>query len=324
MSEFDRAFHAAVTGNHQPPLWDHLGRPVPPDMPQTTQRAIDMFMFSQQSNGEIGGIGWWQTANGYTAMALHDLWSHRSMHNYQRLAQAVKSCEGCRRDLINEFNDDTLWWGVLCLDLYALGGDAWFLEKAKGIWEYMRRRGCVIKKGQIQFREWDMEGALFWTTREGDWQVNSITTGLYAELAARLAILERQQQHGSGGGNGAKEKHPHFAKMMDVVGMGHGGGGSKGGSYEEYIESARCSLGWILRVMYKHEEGIVTDNILLKKGEKRDWTFSYLTGTTIAACAGLYEATGQMEYLKLAIHMAHKGLKNLGWVEKDGELKQSV
>lgn len=68
--------------------------------------------------------------------------------------------------------------------------------------------------------------------------------------------------------------------------------------------------------MYKPKEGVVTDNILLKKGEKRDWTFSYLTGTAIGACAGLYEATGEMEYLKLAIHMAHKGLKNLGWVER--------
>lgn len=322
MSEFDRAFQAAIEGNHQPPLWEHLDRPVPKDMPQATQRAIDMYMCSQRPNGEMGGIGWWQTANGYTAMALHDLWSHRSMHNYPKLAHAVKSCESSRAGFINEFNDDTLWWGMLCMDLYALGGDAWFLEKAKGIWEYMRRRGCVIQKGQYQFREWDMEGALFWTTRKDDWQVNSITTGLYVELSARLANVEKQQ-NGVGGGSsgGAKEKHPRLAKMMDAVGMGVGHG-SHGGSYEEYIEAARCSLGWILRVMYKPKEGLVTDNILLKKGEKRDWTFSYLTGTAIAACAGLYEATGQMEYLKLAIHMAHKGLKNLGWVEKDGVLTE--
>ncbi|KAL1590258.1 hypothetical protein WHR41_01068 [Cladosporium halotolerans] len=322
MSEFDHAFKAALNGNHQPPLWADRDRPVPQDMPQVTQRAIDMYMCSQQPNGEMGGIGWWQTANGYTAMALHDLWSHRSTHNYPRLAQAVKNCESHRRGFINEFNDDTLWWGVLCLDLYALGGDGWFLEKAVGIWEYMRRRGCVIKKGQYQFREWDMEGALFWTTREGDWQVNSITTGLYVELSARLALIERQQPHhqGGGGGHGLHQKHPRLGKMMDAMGLGADGG--HGGSFEEYLEAARCSLGWILRVMYKPKEGLVTDNILLKRGEKRDWTFSYLTGTTISACAGLYEVTGQMEYLKLAIHMAHKGLKNLGWVEEDGVLTE--
>jgi hypothetical protein len=318
MAEFERAFEAAINGNHQPPLWEHLDGPVPQDMPQTTQRAIDMYMRSAQPNGHMGGIGWWQTANGYTAMALHDLWSHRSMHNYPQLAKAVRGCEATRPGLINEFNDDTLWWGMLCLDLYALGGDVWFLEKAQGMWAYMRNRGCVIKKGQHQFQEWDMEGALFWTTREGDFQVNSITTGLFVELAARLAIIEKKQQQQHGGGEAKeKEKHPHLAKLMGAVGVGHG---NKGGTYEEYIESARCSLGWILRVMYKPKEGVVLDNILLKKGEKRDWTFSYLTGTAIAACAGLYEATGKMEYLKLAIHMAHKGLKNLGWVEKDGVL----
>jgi hypothetical protein len=320
MAEFKQAFEAAINGNHQPPLWEHLSSSIPPDMPQTTQRAIDMYMMSAKPNGEMGGIGWWQTASGYTAMALHELWSHRSTHNYARLSQAIKGCEGSRRGLINEFNDDTLWWGMLCLDMYALGGDVWFLEKAQGMYHYMRRKGCVIKKGQHQFREWDMEGALFWTTREGDFQVNSITTGLFAELAARLAVIERQRHGAEGGGGGGQEKHHRLGKLMDAVGISHGGHGSQGSSYEEYIESAKCSLAWILRVMYRPKEGVVTDNILLKKGEKRDWTFSYLTGQAIAACAGIYEATGEMEYLKLAIHMAHKGLKNLGWVEEDGVL----
>lgn len=289
-------------------------------MPQVTQRAIDMFMRSAVPSGGMGGISWWQTANGYTAMALHDLWSHRSMQNYERLAQCVKGCDKLHKDFINEFNDDSLWWGMLCLDLYALGGDVWFLEKAQGMWEYMRRRGCVIKRGEHQFREWDMEGGVFWTTREGDFQINSITTGLYAELSARLAVIHRQQQ-GAGGGE-SKERHPRFGKLMDAVGMSHGSHSIKPASHSDYLETAKCSLAWILRVMYKPKEGIVTDNILLKKGEKRDWTFSYLTGTAIAACAGLYEATGEMEYLKLAIHMAHKGLKNLGWVEKDGVLTE--
>jgi hypothetical protein len=318
MTEFRNAFEAALNGNHQAPLWANLDSSIPPDMPQVTQRAIDMYMLSAKPNGEMGGIGWWQTANGYTAMALHDLWSHRNTHNYARLSQAVKGCEALRPGLINEFNDDTLWWAMLCLDLYALGGDLWFLEKAQGIWHYMRRRGCVIRKGQHQFQEWDMEGALFWTTRKDDFQVNSITTGLFVELAARLAVIEKPQHGTDSGATDGKEKHHHrFGKFMDAVGVSRG---SKGATYDEYIESAKCSLAWILRVMYKPKEGLVTDNILLKKGEKRDWTFSYLTGTTIAACAGLYEATGEMEYLKLAIHMAHKGLKNLGWVEEDGVL----
>ena len=96
MAEFHQAFEAARNGNHQPPLWEHLDSSIPPDMPQTTQRAIDMYMLSVKPSGEMGGIGWWQTANGYTAMALHDLWSHRSMHNYERLSQAVKGCETIR------------------------------------------------------------------------------------------------------------------------------------------------------------------------------------------------------------------------------------
>lgn len=130
---------------------------------------------------------------------------------------------------------------MLCLDLYALGGDAWFLEKAQGMWHYMRQRGCVIKRGQHQFQEWDMEGALFWTTREGDFQVNSITTGLFVELSARLAIIERQR-HGVGGGGGGdgKEKHHRLGKFMDAFGINHG---TKGGSHEN--TSSRQNALWL-------------------------------------------------------------------------------
>ena len=149
MAEFHAAFQAAAETNHQPPPWANDHRGPPPNLPQITQRAIDIYMMSQQPNGEMGGIGWWQTANGYTAIALHDIYS-RSNHNYQRTADAVKKCEGHRKGLINEFNDDTLWWAMCCLDLYTLGGDPWFLDKAKGIWEYMQRRNCLCGRGQVR------------------------------------------------------------------------------------------------------------------------------------------------------------------------------
>jgi len=324
MAEFHAAFQAAAETNHQPPSWANEHRPAPPNLPQITQRAIDIYMLSQQPNGEMGGIGWWQTANGYTAIALHDIYS-RSNHNYQRTAEAVKKCEGHRKGLVNEFNDDTLWWAMCCLDLYTLGRDPWFLDKARGIWEYMQRRNCLCGRGQVRFGDQDMEGACYWTTREGEGQINSISSGLYAELSARLATIERSHGGDGGGGNqghSMEEKHPHMSKLMHLAGVGGEAGRSHGGSYEQYIEAARCSLGWVLRCLYRPRDGVVLDGILLKKGEKRDWAFTYLTGKALGACAALYEATDKEDYLTLAIHMAHKAMRNPSWVEDDGILTE--
>ena len=47
------------TQPHQPQPTAHHQSPLS----GTTQGAIDVFMASKQPNGEIGGIGYWQTAN---------------------------------------------------------------------------------------------------------------------------------------------------------------------------------------------------------------------------------------------------------------------
>ncbi|CAK4031173.1 unnamed protein product, partial [Lecanosticta acicola] len=48
-----------------------------------------------------------QTANGYTAIALHDHWSG-CQHNYDTLSRAIRQCEKSKSGLVNEYNDDTL------------------------------------------------------------------------------------------------------------------------------------------------------------------------------------------------------------------------
>lgn len=61
-------------------------------------------MLSKKDDGEMGGIGHWQTANGYTAMVLHDRWS-RNAANYRILDQQIRMVERHHPGLINEFND---------------------------------------------------------------------------------------------------------------------------------------------------------------------------------------------------------------------------
>lgn len=194
------------------------------------------------------------------------------------------------------------------MDMYAIGGDHWFLEKAKGIYRHINSKSSVCGRGQISFKDQDMEGACFWTTKPGEGQINSISSGLLAELSVRLAIADGDSKPG-------KERHPHFSKLQSVLGHGQP-------SCDDYMQTAHCTLGWILRCRYRPRDGIVLDGIRLKKGEAVNWTFTYTTGVVIGASALLYEATGEEKYMTLACHMAHRAMRNKSWVEDNGVLTE--
>jgi hypothetical protein len=288
----DAILAARIAEYEPPPSWmDNIC--VPPQGCQNiTQRAIDIYMLSKKANGEMGGIGWWQSANGYTGMALHDLWSGNS-HNYDTLCTAIQQCEARHKDLINVFNDDTLWWAMLCLHMCSSKGDDWFLERAQAIWKHIKCSVC--KRGQVYFEGKDMEGAVFWTTKPDEEQINAISTGLFAELSVRLALVTKAE-----------------FKDLDI-------------SKEEYVEAARCSLGWILRCRYRPQQGLVLDHIKLKQGKAVDWIFTYNTGVALGVCALLFEVTRDDVYMNLAIHMAFKTMTRTGprgWVEDDGVLTE--
>ena len=304
MDDIRTAARIANEADHENPPWSQ--QELPPDLhiENITQLAIDVYMLSKKRNGGMGGIGWWQAANGYTAMALHDLWSlgdPRGPHNYDTLSSIVRQCEARQPGLVNVFNDDTLWWAMLCMHMYAIKGDSWFLEKAKGIWNHVSKSVC--RRGDVLFEGRDMEGAVYWTTKPGEEQINAISTGLFAELSVRLALVQL--------GNKAPEGVPQTDNFET--------------STSDYIEAARCSLGWILRCRYRPRQGIVLDNIMLKRGKARDWIFTYNTGVALGVCALLYEATREEDYMTLAYHMTVKAMTRVGpkgWVEDNGVLTE--
>lgn len=343
-NEFAKAFDSANYEHKLPPWHDRPCKPS--NIPAATQRAIDVYMMSQKPNGEMGGIGWWQTANGYTAMALHDKWAGQR-HNYPKIAEVMKKCEQeCHNGFINEFNDDTLWWGLLCCHMFELEKDVWFIAKAKAIWQHIKTGKSVCGKGQYQFNGQDMEGAVFWTTRPGEGQINSITTGLFAQLSARLALIEQKRGDSNKSAHGQVNGRPSSKgstdeKERDRRGSWRGFGGflnhaqknikeassaagvmSRQAKIENYISTARTALAWILRCRYKPREAVVLDTIRLKKQEAVDWTFTYLTGVTLGACALMFEATREKLFMTLACHMAHRAMRNPGWVEGDGVLTE--
>ncbi|ETN41323.1 uncharacterized protein HMPREF1541_03258 [Cyphellophora europaea CBS 101466] len=240
-----------------------------------TQSAIDIYMASGLSNGMIDGIEYWQAANGYTAMVLHDAWSGSTANHGTLLDNltVVMSSTGHddahdggsarTRGFINEFNDDSLWWGLAALETWELLPDKVMAEPlvaaARHVWDHVSN--FTLPKGTKAADGTDMSGGVIWTARAGEGAVNSITSGLFAELGARLAVHEQQ-----------------FSEKR-----------------ERYMQESQEALGWILRTRYNEAEKLVMDTIDYKTGETHDWTFTYNTGQTIAAAVALYKALQQTE-----------------------------
>ncbi|THY93253.1 hypothetical protein D6C95_05920 [Aureobasidium pullulans] len=169
--------------------------------------------------------------------------------------------------------------------------DPYYVDNAVKIWQHVRR--SMLSPGQAKVRDMDMAGAVMWTTRPNEDQVNAITTGLFSELSARLALLQKP-----------------------------------GRETAEMLDAAEKSFAWIERCRYRSNECIVLDTIKLKSQECVDWTFTYCTGQAIAAATAIFATLsfGQQgsqcnksphEYLSLACDMARKAICRNGWVEKD-------
>ncbi|KAK4554329.1 hypothetical protein LTR86_008537 [Recurvomyces mirabilis] len=257
---------------------------------------------SRTPDGGIGGIGWWQWANGYTAIANHVDWSN-DHRNLDLLRARLNRCEDQHPMLINEFNDDTLWWGLCCIRIYEIDGNEDFLKKAVVIWHHCRKYIC--RAGRHNCCGHDMEGGCYWTNKPGEGYLNAITTSLFAELSVRIARVEFRR---------GPQSYSSFGKLKNHFSLSHHIGGT------DFLEAARCSIGWIVRCVYLPGDGVVMDGIDTKKNSLTNWTFTYNTGVAIGVSALIYDLTREQEYLMLACHMARCAMQKPGWVENNGVL----
>ena len=282
------------------------------DLHSLTRGAIDMYLLSKQQSGHVGGIGYWQIANGYTAIALHDLWS-RSRHYQGLVEDALMKIESAQPTFVNEFNDDTMWWAICSVTAYKAYGNEIHLARARQIQRHVS--GSVVRKGQCTVRGMDMEGAVFWTTKHHEQNLNSITTGLYAELCAELAnssdpeigAPNLESQHLKSDHQGIWKSFQ--ARFKDIP-------TSSSPTPDSYVNEAARSLDWIERCRLSN--GIVLDTIKVRDHEFVDWMFTYNTGQTIGACVALVNARHgdsslQGKYLELACYLARTCMKYSHW-----------
>ncbi|RMZ90282.1 hypothetical protein DV736_g2485, partial [Chaetothyriales sp. CBS 134916] len=253
-----------------------------------TTQAVNVFLASQKDDGTIAGIGYWQIGNGYSAMILHELWSQTASF-VSLIRNSVKAIESTHPGFINEYNDDSMWWAMANLELFKLTNDAAYLECAHNIWSHVKQ--YRLSKGEIFFHGMDMEGAVHWTSRDNETQLNTITTGLFAELSARLSSY------------------------------------CSGDDSKNMTSLAKGSLSWIRRCRFDQQHYVVLDTIDYGTGEEKNWTFTYTTGQTIAASTAIYETLissrengGSSDFLELACDLALSAMHHPSWVGQDGTL----
>lgn len=260
-----------------------------------TQTAINVFLGSKRDDGLIEGLTYWQTANGYTAIALHDTWSNTTAY-YSDLDDLIGRVETNYPDCIDEWNDDSLWWSICSLEMFNLNQEPKYLTMAEATWRHVSP--YVIPQGKFVVNGVDMEGGVIWTNKTNETQVNAITTGLYSELSARLACLQ--------------------SKDTDRVAL---------------LFSALNSLYWIFRVRFDDDQYIVLDHIDLATGQCYDWVFTYNTGQALGACIAIFDAIqcqhlnwtkslSPVVYLDLACNLASHAMTRSDWIDVNGILTE--
>ncbi|EXJ59679.1 hypothetical protein A1O7_03825 [Cladophialophora yegresii CBS 114405] len=264
-----------------------------------TQTAINVFLQSKRDDGLIQGLTYWQVANGYTAIALHDTWTNMTTHA-DTLDELIGKVATTQLDCINDMNDDSMWWAICAFDMFDLTHQPKYLDMSKAIWEHISH--YVIPVGKYHINNFDMEGGVMWSNRTAETQVNAITTALYAELSARLSRLSIQ--------TGERKSH------------------------RMYLSPAMTSFSWILRALFDQQEYVVSDHIDLQSHQIYNWTFSYTTGQAIAASLAIYNACQDLvhpqshpapceSYLNLASKMATSAMTRDTWVDEASTLTEA-
>jgi len=153
------------------------------------------------SSGEFSGVGYWQSGNIWSAMALKDLIAG-TRDNQNRVTSNLKLVARLHTGFYeNTFNDDSLWWATAAIYGFRAYNDSSLLELAITTWN-MASNAVITStdasNGRISIKNFSipnscngktMIGGVFWQTTATDTSINAITTGLYMTVSAYLAEI---------------------------------------------------------------------------------------------------------------------------------------
>ncbi|KAA8899737.1 glycosyl hydrolase family 76-domain-containing protein [Sphaerosporella brunnea] len=258
--------------------------------------AIRKLMGMRKDDGSFDDIGWWQTANAYTAATAYDRYrGGKTFHNevtggISSLIQKGPGSEFAMRGpgLRNEFNDDSLWWTLTCLDATETYGNGRFQAEGQNLWKWVKdtsfitQTGIAPNMGGVQRTyalsdQCSLEHGVYWTSNVDETYVNSITTGLMMQASARLGTVDTAL------------KNQHWLKSHTVDGS------------------------------LVNRDGVEGNTCAVNSG-----AYSYNTGVYIAALTKLFQDTSNVMFIAEAEEAAAAAMETTAWTDGQGMITESM
>ncbi|KAF8160009.1 endo-1,6-alpha-mannosidase [Crassisporium funariophilum] len=261
------------------------------------QNAINTMLPHLGSGGEFNGIGYWQSGNVWSAMALQDQLTGTTTNK----ATVVNNLKAVFKLRVNYdrfgqgdylYNDDALWWAQAAMYAHKAYNDAELLNNAIATWNSVTRFAMTESQALTARHPLKnfalagscngatMAGGVFWRPTVDDQAINSITTGLYVTLSAYLAETTGQAK---------------------------------------YKDAAILSAKWI-RAQNINGGNIVLDSVSGANCARSPatWIFTYNSGKFVEGLAVLFDVTKDNQWNQLMTNIIAAAVKNRSWQGANG------
>ncbi|GAB1522980.1 hypothetical protein RhiTH_006109 [Rhizoctonia solani] len=257
------------------------------------QAAIDNIkQYVNYDNYELNGLGYWGSANTWSAMALKDK-ATGNQANRGIVSDALGNNIYWHPHYYKyEYNDDAMWWGTANIYAYRAYKDNALLGAIVTVVPFGSSVVTAahaaagkhpLKTGTLKGTcgGTTMAGGVFWRTTANDMGMNAITTGLYMTLSAYLAEAT---------------------------------GDSK------YTNAAILSANWIKNHRYSTSAKIVLDSINSADctTSADSFTFTYNSGKFVEGLAVLKDVTKDAQWTNLMTETVNAAVKSNHWQGSDG------